>query len=312
MRFADLAELRVAVWGYGREGRAALVALQRRFPGKALALFCSEAEARELQISSPREAWTEASGQTAQGATASSDVQLPHTTRHPVAAAGKRPLEIVITPPDAATLARFDVVIKSPGISPYRAPYAQAAALGVRFVSGSALWFAEHTQARTICVTGTKGKSTVTALIAHLLRKSGRRVALAGNVGLPLLELLDVDDADASAPDWWVIELSSFQTRDFDGAPGVAVINNVYEEHLDWHLSRENYVADKLAIAARARHVVVNAEQALLADVGHARGRSEFNSPRGWHVRDAAIHRGDERMLAARVDSAAGPAQCAE
>ena len=274
MRLADLADLRVAVWGYGREGRAAIAALQRRFPAKALTLFCSEAE----------------------GAAAGRAVALgsPATPSAPADAA----VDIVTVPPDAAALARFDVVIKSPGISPYRAPYAEALQRGVRFTSGSALWFAGHAGARTICVTGTKGKSTVAALIAHLLRKGGRRVALAGNIGLPLLDLPDVGDAGAAAePDWWAIELSSFQTRDFGGAPTVALINNVYEEHLDWHASRANYTADKLAIAAHARHVVVNGDQPELANIGAAAARSAFAVDSGWHVRDDAIWHGDERVL---------------
>src|SRR5262249_58783699 len=137
-------------------------------------------------------------------------------------------LDIVTIPPDVDALCAFDVVIKSPGISPYREPAAAASSAGVRFTSGTALWFAEHPHARTICVTGTKGKSTVTALIAHILRKSGRCVALAGNIGMPLLDLLD----PSPEPDWWVVELSSFQTHDFSGASTVAVVNNLYEEHL--------------------------------------------------------------------------------
>src|SRR4029079_572507 len=120
-------------------------------------------------------------------------------------------------------------------------------------------WFAEHPRARTICVTGTKGKSTVSALIAHLLRRGGTRVALAGNIGLPLLELI----APPQPPEWWVIELSSFQTRDFAGAPTVAVINNLYDEHLDWHGTRERYAADKLRIAADASRLVVAAQDEL-------------------------------------------------
>ena len=273
MRFAELADLRVAVWGYGREGRAAVAALRQRFPGKALTLFCSEAEAASVVRD------TSASASTPSAPT------LPT-------------LDVITDPPDAVALSRFDVVIKSPGIGVYREPYPEAVQRGVRFTSGSALWFAEHADAKTICVTGTKGKSTVTALTAHLLRKGGRRVALAGNIGLPLLELLDVGVAGAQAePDCWVIELSSFQTRDFGGAPTVAVINNVYEEHLDWHATRANYAADKLAIAARARHVVVNGEQPELATVVAAATRSAFNTPDGWHVRDDAIWRGDERVL---------------
>ena len=203
---ADLAGGRVAIWGYGREGRAAIAALHRRFPGKALTLFCSEAEAGSLPT--------------------------------------ERSICVRTAQPDMNALAQFDIVIKSPGISPYKSPVPEAVQAGVRFTSGTALWFAENPQARTICVTGTKGKSTVSALIAHILRKSGLRVALAGNIGLSLLDLPDFNDPDIGradqepAPDWWVIELSSFQTRDFDGAPTIAVINNLYEEHLDWHVGR--------------------------------------------------------------------------
>ncbi len=82
--------------------------------------------------------------------------------------------------------------MKSPGISPYTSPGWMRPWPGARFIGGTALWFAEHPDARTVCVTGTKGKSSVTAMIAHLLRAAGRRMALAGNIGLPLLELLDV------------------------------------------------------------------------------------------------------------------------
>ncbi len=257
MRLADLADKRVAVWGYGREGRAALSTLRKYFLDKPLSLICSSAEAENAQA-------------------------LDDPT-----------LSIINGDADVATLAQFDVVIKSPGVSAYKSPVPEAIAAGVRFTSGSALWFAEHPQARTICVTGTKGKSTVVALIAHLLRKNGLCIALAGNIGQPLLELLD----PPREPDWWVIELSSFQTRDFDGAPTVAVINNLYEEHLDWHGTREKYAADKLAIAARAQHLVVNVQPELLAaTVGHP-ARSMFNATDGWHVHDDAIWRGEERIL---------------
>ena len=90
--------------------------------------------------------------------------------------------------------------------------------------------------ARTLCVTGTKGKSTTTALLAHLLRAGGHRTALAGNIGLPLLELLGRASAE-----FWAIELSSYQTGDVADSgvrPEVAVALNVFPEHLDWHGSR--------------------------------------------------------------------------
>jgi UDP-N-acetylmuramoylalanine--D-glutamate ligase len=268
LRLADLADARVAIWGFGREGRATLAALRRYFPRKDLTLFCSDAEAAALR----------------DGAL---DAHL----------------ELATSAPEAAALERFDVVVKSPGISPYKLPAAAALRAGVRFTSGSALWFAEHPHARTICVTGTKGKSTVATLVAHLLRKGGHRIALAGNVGMPLLELI----APPSAPEAWVIELSSFQTHDFGGAPTVAVVNNLYEEHLDWHGTRERYVEDKLAIAARARTLVVNAQPELLARTRAHPRRRTFGDEGGWHVSGGKILRGRDAVLDTAALALAGP-----
>jgi UDP-N-acetylmuramoylalanine--D-glutamate ligase len=258
IRLAELAARRVAVWGCGREGRAALAALRARAPALVPTLFCSEAEA----------------------------AALPAPFAPPA-------LRIVTAPPDAAVLSAFDVVIKSPGISAYRAEIFEAQHNGTRFTSGTALWFAENPQARVIAVTGTKGKSTLSALIAHLLRALGRRTALAGNIGLPLLELLD----PPAPPAWWVVELSSFQTREA-GRVAVGVINNVYEEHLDWHGTRERYVDDKLALAAAADIVVANAAQAeLQARLAPHPHRLTFGDAQGWHVDAGCVMRGAVRVF---------------
>lgn len=256
MKLADLESARVAVWGYGREGRAALAALRQRFPQKAWTLFCSEPEADAAR---------------ADGA------------------------NVETTPADDAALARFDVVIKSPGISPYKSPVPEAVAAGVTFTSGTALWFAENPAARAkygiVGVTGTKGKSTTSAMIAHIARALGIRTALAGNIGLPLLSLF------GESADLWVVELSSFQTGEA-GPLEVGVITNVYEEHLDWHGSRERYAADKLKLADVSRTLVVNAEQPDLRarTAAHPR-RVLFDDPDRWHVRDGGIWRGQEPIL---------------
>lgn len=245
MRIADLAGRRIAVWGCGREGRATIVALHARLPGHPLTVFCNEAEASSLPAG----------------------------------------VDALTSPVDGPALSAFDVVVKSPGISAYQPAMLEAQHNGTRFTSGTAMWFAENASARVIAVTGTKGKSTLTALIAHLLRALGRRVALAGNIGLPLLELLD----PPQAPAWWVVELSSFQTRDAANVE-VGVINNLYEEHLDWHGSRERYAEDKLALAAAARTLVVNAAQdELLARTAAHPRRRLFGDAQGWHVEDGAI-----------------------
>lgn len=281
MRIADLAQAHVAVWGYGREGRAAIAALRARLPHLTVTLFCSDAEARELD-DEPAERTVASPGSTpAQGER------------------GRGSVHRVTTPPDAGALSAFDVVIKSPGISRYRPEVMLAEHAGTHFTSGTALWFAETANARVIGVTGTKGKSTVSALIAHLLRGLGRRVALGGNIGLPLLELLDA----MPPPDWWVVELSSFQTREADHVE-VGLINNVSEEHLDWHGSRERYVADKLALAGAATTLVVNATQPdLVASTGTHPRRVCFGDTRGWHVEGTSLLRGNQSAF----DLAASP-----
>lgn len=263
MRVADLADRRVAIWGWGREGRAALSALHRRLPGQVWTLFCSADEAAVI------------------------DAQ-PH-------------LDVRGGSPSSADLSVFDVVIKSPGISAYRPEIIEAERNGSRFTSGTALWFAERPDARVIAVTGTKGKSTTAALIAHLLRGIRIRTALAGNIGMPLLELLD-GEADA-----WVVELSSYQTRSA-AAVDVAVITNVVEEHLDWHGSRERYIDDKLALAGGARQLVVDARRAAWFDrLPAATPRHGFGDPDGWHVDDGGIAFGKTLLMPASMLPLAGP-----
>ena len=262
--FAALAGRRVALWGWGREGRAAHAAIRARLPTQDLTLFCSEAEAVE--------------------AAALADPRLAIETD----ARGER-------------LAAFELVLKSPGISPNRPEALHAASLGTRFLGGTALWFAEHavdgTMASTFCVTGTKGKSTTSALLAHLLRAAGLRTALAGNIGLPLLEL---GDARAQA---WAIELSSYQTRDVaaSGArPQVAIVTNIHPEHLDWHGGESRYIEDKLALVteARPRIAVLNAADPLLASLRLPDSEvHRYGDEAGWHLRGDALHRGDSLVM---------------
>ena len=253
MRITDLSNLRVAIWGLGREGHAAHTALRQRLPDLALTIFCSEVEAHFM------------------------------ATDH----AGDR---FVTIAPTAGDLSAFDVVIKSPGISSYRPELLEARRNGARFTSATALWFAEHPNSRVIAVTGTKGKSTTSALIAHLLRGLGIRTALAGNIGMPLLELLD----PAIEPQWWVVELSSFQTRDADHLE-LAVVTNIEEEHLDWHGNRDRYVEDKLSLTSSARMLLVNGTQTELLQRTSAHDhRLTYGMPAGWHIDAASILRGEQ------------------
>ena len=259
---------RVALWGWGREGRAAWSALRSRLPALPLTLFCTPDEAADAQ--------------------ARGDAHLA-----------------IETQASAERLSAFEFVVKSPGISPYRPEALAAAAEGTRFVGGTALWFAEHADARTLCVTGTKGKSTTTALLAHLLRAGGHCTALAGNIGLPLLELLE----PPQPPEFWGIELSSYQTGDVADSgvrPEVAVVLNVFPEHLDWHGSHERYVADKLRLLTDAapRLAVLNAADPVLASLRLPDSQVRwFGREDGWHLRGDALYRGEAFVM----DTAALP-----
>ncbi len=262
---------KVALWGWGREGRAAWRAIRARLPALPMTLFCSAAETADVRALGDALLATE-------------------------------------TDATAERLSAYDIVVKSPGISPYKPEAIAAAGRGTRFVGGTALWFGERADARGIvpgsaCVTGTKGKSTTTALLAHLLRAGGHRTALAGNIGLPLLDLLD------GAAEFWAIELSSYQTGDVadSGArPDVAVALNIFPEHLDWHGTQARYVADKLRLLteARPRIAVLNGNDPTLAALRlpdsevHWFGRED-----GWHLRDDMLYRGNAVVM----DTAALP-----
>ena len=111
----------------------------------------------------------------------------PRTRRH---RAGSTNIECAFGPRAIArALDHIDVLVKSPGVSLYRREIELARKNGVEVTSLLNLWFAEGVEVTTICVTGTKGKSTTASLIAHILGRLGRRVALAGNIGVPVTEI---------------------------------------------------------------------------------------------------------------------------
>jgi UDP-N-acetylmuramoylalanine--D-glutamate ligase len=251
VRFSELEHCRLGILGAGREGLAVQRVLRRRFPNKVITLF-SESSSSEI-----------APGQL-------------HAS-----------LDRIKTGPlSAQDLRSFDVLVRSPGVSPYRQELRDAASAGVRFTTASSLWFAENPDARTICITGTKGKSTTSAMIAHLLTAAGLKVQLAGNIGRPML------DCDPErAVDWWVLELSSYQITDLECRPDIVVLLNLTPEHLDWHGSESAYKRDKLRLVKLAgdRPVVANAEdpelrRALAGRVGvhWFGGAAGFAVSGGW------------------------------
>ena len=95
---------------------------------------------------------------------------------------------------------------------------------------------------KIIGVTGTKGKGTTTTLIAKILESAGKIVHVGGNIGVPVLNLIDHIEVD----DWVVLELSSFQLYKFPYSPHIAVHLMMMEEHIEeWHKTMDDYVSSK-------------------------------------------------------------------
>jgi UDP-N-acetylmuramoylalanine--D-glutamate ligase len=162
-------------------------------------------------------------------------------------------------------------VFKSPGLAPVEvAPVLEAAqALGLWSAGELGLFSkALHDlkterayQPKVLAVTGTNGKTTVTALTGQLVSRAGKSVAVAGNIGPTLLDTLTAHLEADTLPEVWVIELSSFQ---LDGEhtfePTAGVVLNLSQDHLDWHGSMAAYAAAKSTIFGQQGLMLLNRE----------------------------------------------------
>jgi UDP-N-acetylmuramoyl-L-alanine---L-glutamate ligase len=288
MRFSDLDGARVGVWGAGREIRSFALQLRRRLPSASIVVVASDA-AGEVSLAAD-----EASLAAYDGDKAPDEVGLAAGDAGMAldeVGGGEGFAEALVAPGARLVsggdifeaLASCDLVVRSPGVSIYKPELRRLRARGLPVTTATALWFAERGGAHTIGVTGTKGKSTTATLIAHLARAAGRTVQLAGNIGIPALELLDLAPTELA-----VIELSSYQIADLEIGPEVVVFTNLHREHLDWHLSEDAYRADKLRILGLpgVRAAVLSARDPLLSSAPRGEGVEAlfFGQPQGWDV----------------------------
>lgn len=120
-------------------------------------------------------------------------------------------------------------------------------------------------QPALLAITGTNGKTTVTALTGQLVERAGKSVAVAGNIGPGLLDTLHERLVADALPEVWVLELSSFQldgVHDFE--PTAATVLNVTQDHLDWHGSMDTYAATKARIFGTHGLMVINRDDAVV------------------------------------------------
>ncbi|MFI4918428.1 MAG: UDP-N-acetylmuramoyl-L-alanine--D-glutamate ligase [Legionellales bacterium] len=155
-----------------------------------------------------------------------------------------------------ALISNLSDIITSPGL-PLDSLFLKKALQSGVAVYGDIECLAREISAPVIAITGTNGKSTVTTLVGEMAQAAGFRVAVAGNIGTPVLDLLD----DGNQYDLWVLELSSFQldlTASLTSA--VATVLNVTPDHLDRHHTLEAYVQAKQRIYSHAQAAVFNRE----------------------------------------------------
>jgi UDP-N-acetylmuramoylalanine--D-glutamate ligase len=173
-----------------------------------------------------------------------------------------------------AHLTDFDIVSRSPGYPLFNSNITKAKKAGVEISSAMEMFFALCPTKNIIGVTGSKGKGTVSSLIYEVIKTDKRKVWLGGNIGTAPFEFID----KIKATDFVVLELSSFQLEDLQVSPHIAVITNLFKEHLapadpnnpNYHKSMKDYWTAKANIFTHQSvkdFLVVN-EDIQLADYG--------------------------------------------
>ena len=215
----DLAGRVVGVWGFGREGRS--------MARTAAAAGAARIEAVDDTGLSPTEAPDD------------------------VAA-----LTVYRGPQHLDRLRHCDIVFVSPGVPWAQPVFAELRESGLR-ISSAADWFMSRHAARTIGVTGTKGKSTTASFLGHLLTSLGAEAVVAGNIGTPLSDLTPEGDVIV------VAELSSQQAALLSCSPAVAIVTNLYEDHLDWHGDTTAYYQAKANVFRTGAKTLVTTPETL-------------------------------------------------
>jgi len=211
------------------------------------------------------------------------------------------------------TFSGADLVAISPGVDRRESAIADAARRGVPVV-GDVELFAQALPgsrahgARVLAVTGSNGKSTVTAMTGEMCRAAGRATAVAGNIGVPVLDALTTIEEGAGAPDVFVLELSSFQLESTSSlAPDAATVLNVSEDHLDRYAGMTDYAAAKARVFAGNGVQVLNRDDRLslgMARAGRTLHSFGLGAPRGeseWGIASngaRALAHGAHRLMA--------------
>ena len=214
---------------------------------------------------------------------------------------------------NASLLSGIDAIAISPGVDSRAAPIAEAVGRGVEAVGDIEL-FAEGVKdiarrrsverPQVLAITGSNGKSTVTAMTGEAVRAAGRSTIVAGNIGLPVLDALEAIESGEPLPDTFVLELSSFQletTRTLNA--DAATVLNVTEDHLDRYDGMEQYAAAKARIFAGGGVQILNRQDTRsmqMALPGRHVVTFGLDAPRAphWGIRESMLAHGTQEVLA--------------
>lgn len=196
-------------------------------------------------------------------------------------------------------LHRFDVVVKSPGVTLKDLAYTLSGTL----ITSQTDLFLRRYSSQVIGVTGTKGKSTTASLVYHILDNAGRDAVLLGNIGTPAFHFLE----RITERTLIVYELSSHQLEYIIRSPRISILLNIYQEHLDAYRSFEEYQLAKMNIAKyqhEGDYCIYNADDPLIREhIANLRGEQEFlpvtlsaqKEPKPYHFHNRYL-RGDHNL----------------
>jgi len=195
-------------------------------------------------------------------------------------------------------LDHIDILIRSPGFPPHHPTLIACINAKVTITTTTNLVIAElrNNQLPIIGVTGSKGKSTTVTLIHQMLDNAGIPNSLVGNIGLPALEALDdiIEQRKVT-----VFEMSSYQCHDLVLGPTIAVLLDLFPEHMDWHGDTEAYIQAKLKIASTQRpgdQFIFNNHSRCWEDSLGPGTAINVNHPDGLHYRDQWFREGKQKL----------------
>ena len=189
----------------------------------------------------------------------------------------------------------FDLIVKSPGISNQFTEIARARIRGIIFTSITEIFF-KNCRGKIIGVTGTKGKSTTATLIYRALKAAGKKVHLVGNIGKDPLKFLGKN----SEKDFFVYELSSYQLENLRFSPQIAVMINIFPDHLPYHGGFREYCEAKANITRYQKpedYFIFNSNFPFIKAIAGQSAASKKDYSTSWKIKNNDLFYKKEKVI---------------